>query len=158
MGAVATRRSLTSKQDLFVEQLTMGCNQTEAARRAGYAHPDVDGWRLVQLPHIVAACATRRAALIELEGGNIAYRTLVACCDERYPGSVRVSAASKLAQLAGMIKPDALLADKRDLQEMSPDELENQLAKIDQALAGIAAKAKPIEGQIVTQGDDNAAV
>jgi len=157
MGAVATRR-LTDRQEKFVEYVVSGECQTEAARKAGYSFPDQDGHRLSRLPHIVAAATARRAALIELEGGNIAYRTLVACCDERYPGSVRVSAASKLAQLAGMIKPDALLADKKDLQDMSPDELENQLAKIDQALAGIAAKAKPIEGQIIDQGSDSAAL
>ena len=157
MGAVTTRR-LTEKQDKFVECLTLGDTQTEAARKAGYSHPDQDGYRLTRLPHIIAETSLRRAALIEIEGGNIAYRTLVACCDERYPGSVRVSAASKLAQMAGMVKPDAALVDRRDLQEMSPDELEAQLAKIDQALAGIASKAKPIDGQIIDQQGDNAAL
>jgi hypothetical protein len=100
----------------------------------------------------------QRMTQIEIEGGNLAYKTLKDCCDERYPGSVRVAAASKLAQLAGMVKPDAALVDRRDLQEMSPDELEAQLAKIDQALAGIASKAKPIGGQIVDQTGDNAGV
>lgn len=157
MGAVATRR-LTDRQEKFIEYVVAGECQTEAARKAGYSFPDQDGHRLSRLPHIVAAATARRAALIELEGGNIAYRTLVACCDERYPGSVRVSAASKLAQMAGLVKPDSGIADKRELQDMSPDELENQLAKIDQALAGIAAKAKPIEGQVIIQSSDNAGV
>lgn len=150
--AIATRQ-LTEKQQVYVDNILLpGVTQTEAARRAGYAVPHVDGCRLSQNPLVAATLMKARMKQIEVLGGTKAYHTLMDCMDEKYPGNVRVAAAKTMATMAGMLKEQGL-ADKRDLQEMSPDELEAQLSKIDQALAGIAAKAKPIDGQVI----DNAA-
>jgi hypothetical protein len=152
-------RQLTEKQQAFTTRLLVGgVKPTQAAREAGYAFPEVEAFKLLRHPVIAAELVTQRAKQIEIEGGNLAYQTLKDCCDAKNPGSVRVAAAKTLATMAGMLKPDAALVDRRDLQEMSPDELEAQLAKIDQALAGIASKAKPIDAQIIDQQGDNAAV
>lgn len=149
MNAVSVRQ-LTDMQQAFVfKMLSPGMTQTEAARQAGFKNPSIDGCRLVRIPHVVAALQRERMAQIEVEGGNLAYATLKDCCDPKYPGSVRVSAAKVLASMAGMVKAEAI-ADRKQLQEMTADELEDQLAKIDQALSKRAEAAKPINGTIVT--------
>ena len=156
---MATRaRQLTEKQQAFVENLLLpSVSQTEAARRAGYSAPNVDGCRLAQNPLVAATLMQARMKEIEVLGGTKAYHTLMDCMDEKYPGSVRVSAAKTMATMAGMLKEHGI-ADRKEMQEMSPDELVDQLAKLDAAIAKLGTNAKPASAQIITQGSDNAAV
>ncbi len=48
---------LPPKQRLFVEQYLLDMNATGAAERAGYAHPNTQGPRLLQKPKVAAAIA-----------------------------------------------------------------------------------------------------
>ncbi len=48
---------LPPKQRLFVEQYLLDMNATGAAERAGYAHPNTQGPRLLQKPKVSAAIA-----------------------------------------------------------------------------------------------------
>jgi hypothetical protein len=45
-------RSLTIRQRTFVDGLVNGMKQTEAARAAGYAHPDVAGSLVLKRPRV----------------------------------------------------------------------------------------------------------
>ena len=157
MGAVATRQ-LTEKQQAFTTRLLVGdVKPTQAAREAGYAYPEVEAFKLLRHPVIAAQLVTQRTKLVEIEGGNLAYQTLKECCAPTNPGSVRVSAAKTLATMAGMLKPDAGPADKKDLQEMSEDELKSFLTRIDKTIADLGKDAKPASAQIIDQPADNAA-
>src|SRR3546814_20422471 len=48
-------RQLTDKQAEWVRQFVAGANATDAARLAGYAFPEVDGWRLTRIPAVQEA-------------------------------------------------------------------------------------------------------
>ena len=52
---------LTPKQQVFVEEYLTSWNATDAARRAGYAEPNVQGSRLLTYVSIQAAVKTRMA-------------------------------------------------------------------------------------------------
>lgn len=55
--------ALTRKQRAFVEHYLTGWNATQAARQAGYAHPNVLGPRLLTQPNVAAEIEGRIAAL-----------------------------------------------------------------------------------------------
>ena len=147
-------RQITDKQQAFVASLVNGAgNLTAAAREAGYAFPNVDAFRLVRNPAVVQEIIGQRTRLIEIEGGNLAYATLKECMGRENPGSVRVAAAKAVAAMAGMDRGANIMADRKELQEMTADELQSLLTKIDQAQDGIALGAKQIEGQATIRDD-----
>lgn len=53
------RTALTSKQRLFVESFLETWNATTAAKRAGYAHPNKQGWQTLNRPLVAEAIAER---------------------------------------------------------------------------------------------------
>jgi phage terminase small subunit len=56
---MAAKRRLSTKQRVFVEEYLICWNATEAARRAGYKHPNVQGPRLLVNVSIQAAIQAR---------------------------------------------------------------------------------------------------
>ena len=43
---------ITAKQDKFIREYIISLNQTDAARKAGYKHPDVAGTKLMKIDNI----------------------------------------------------------------------------------------------------------
>src|SRR3954471_15557432 len=61
---------LTERQAAFVREMARhGCNQTEAARRAGYEHPGTRGHELMRNPRILEAI--RAEAVRSLARGGV---------------------------------------------------------------------------------------
>lgn len=130
---------LTDQQSQFVEQLVSnGCTQTEAARRAGYADPGMEAWRLMRKPHVLAAVREHRERLISGSLSNIAAETLREVMENKaYPASSRVAAARAVWEAAGHFAgagkdqgPD------RPLNEMTEEQLRAIIAKADAITSG----------------------
>src|SRR3546814_6018047 len=69
-------RQLTDKQAEWVRQFVAGANATDAARLAGYAFPEVDGWRLTRIPAVQAAVVQERERVLKVEIGTLVLRRL----------------------------------------------------------------------------------
>src|SRR3546814_5531288 len=69
-------RQLTDKQAEWVRQFVAGANATDAARLAGYAFPEVDGWRLTRIPAVQAAVVQERERVLKVEIGTLGLRRL----------------------------------------------------------------------------------
>jgi len=67
----AAKRELPPKRQLFVEAyIASGCNATEAARRAGYAAPAEEGYRLLRIAQVAEAIRERVEAAKECMGAD----------------------------------------------------------------------------------------
>lgn len=56
VGVITGTKGFTDRQKMFVRCYKRnGCDETAAAKSAGYSDPDKSGWELMQLPHIIAA-------------------------------------------------------------------------------------------------------
>ena len=127
---------LTGPQSKFADELvSAGCTPTEAARRAGYADPSQEAWRLLRKPHVIAAVREMRERLISGSLANIAAETLrEVMTNQAYPASARVSAARVVFEAAGhfqRVDRDA----EMPLNEMSEAELTAFIARQDQIIA-----------------------
>src|SRR3546814_12776466 len=67
-------RQLTDKQAEWVRQFVAGANATDAARLAGYAFPEVDGWRLTRITAVQAAVVQERESVLTVEIGTLGLR------------------------------------------------------------------------------------
>ena len=94
----------TENQDRFVTELVAsGCNPTEAARRAGYAHPAQESYKLIRLPHIQEAIRNEQTRSINGDLVNKSLRTLHAVMDDGLaPASAKVAAARAGLEAAGV--------------------------------------------------------
>lgn len=150
--AFAPGIELTAMQRSFVVALTRnGTNPTQAARDAGYAHPDVAAYELSRLPHVQAAIAHERQRYVSGELANVATGTLRAIMEDKAaPAAARVSAARTVLEMAGEIgkgKKDA--EDDRPLSEMSAEELGRLIDKWTEERAQLARPLAPGEVEIV---------
>jgi hypothetical protein len=66
MPNVVTIDGLTEQERAFVEAFGLGLNMTQAATRAGYAHPHTRANELMKKPAIQAAIAEQRVRFEEL--------------------------------------------------------------------------------------------
>lgn len=130
---------LTDQQTSFVEQLVSnGCTQTEAARRAGYADPGMEAWRLMRKPHVIAAVREHRERLISGSLANVAAETFREVMENKaYPAAARVAAARAVWEAAGHFSgADKNKGQDRPLNEMTEDELRAFIAKADAVANG----------------------
>jgi hypothetical protein len=127
---------LTEQQAHFVHHfVSMGCTATEAARAAGYGSPGQEAYRLMRKTHVIEAIRREQNRLINTDGVRIAYRTLLEVMqDKGAAASARVSASRTVWEAARLFAKDADRRDDKPLQEMSADELANQIKRFDQAL------------------------
>jgi phage terminase small subunit len=133
---------LTERQALFVEHFITSGSISAASKAAGYASETV-GYRAIESAKVQRAIADYRNRVLNTEGATLAYQTLLDCMKPGNPGAVRVSAAKVVWQATGMLERGADRADK-SLQDMTPDELADQIRKFDQALSQVADGARPI--------------
>ena len=135
---------MTNRQSEFVHHLVMtGCTPTEAARAVGYAEPKQEAYRLTRLTPVQDAVRQERERLITSDLANVALRTLKEIMvDKTVAASARVSAARTACEVAGMFDKDGRSSGAhKPLQEMSADELADQIKRFDQALVQMAGNA-----------------
>jgi hypothetical protein len=142
MGLEVRIEGLTEQQESFVRNFIQTGNASASALAAGYSHA-VSGYAALQSPKVQRAIADYRERILNSEGATIAYQTLLDCMKPNNPGAVRVSAAKVVWQAVGMLDKNEARGAK-SLQEMSPDELAEQIKRFDEALNQVAGAAKPV--------------
>lgn len=118
---------LTDIQSAFISHLVLdGCNPTEAARRAGYSHPNVRAYELLRKPHITQAIRREQAKVLDGDLANVALRTLRDVMDNaNSPASARVAASRAVLEACGHFRrPEGQDLDEKDILSMSAQELE----------------------------------
>ncbi|MBY0392672.1 MAG: terminase small subunit [Novosphingobium sp.] len=142
MGLAIRNDGLTEQQEAFVRAFVEKGDVSAAALVAGYSHASM-GFQALKSPRVQSAIRDYRDRILNSEGATVAYLTLLDCMKPDKPGAVRVSAAKIVWQAVGMLDKNEARGEK-SLQEMSPDELAEQIKKFDQALAQVADGAKPV--------------
>jgi hypothetical protein len=129
-----------SPQELkMIAASAAGLPPQEAARRAGYARPDVSAYQAIARPEILAAIKREQAAKLIQEGLPIAIATLIELAsDGKQPGSVRIQ-ASKVIVDRGLGSDDP--AARKDPSEMTREELDRAIEALKRKAADAA---KPV--------------
>ena len=125
----------------FVQFLVEGHNPPAAAEKAGF----VSGSHtyLMRRPDIRAAIAEQVDSVIRTEAVGLATSTLIELMKPGNPANVRLGAAQLTFKAAGMLDRHADNG-ARPLSEMTADELEDAIRKMDERMAEIAQEAKPV--------------
>ncbi len=122
-------QNLTENQAEFISNLVReGCNPTEAARRAGYAHPKQRAHELLRKPHVAEAIRQEQSRLIGSDLANVALRTLKSIMEtDDSPPSARVAASRAVLEAGGYFKKDGNSSNSfgKPIDDMSPDELDD---------------------------------
>lgn len=127
-GKIVTQDAST-KQLKFVEMMSIGMTQSEAARQAGYAEPVREGYRLMCLPHISSAIKLQRDKQLQGDIGSLALKRIkILLSDDETPQQVAFQAAKWVLEQNGhgfvnRSKDNILLSDK-NLNEMTLAELD----------------------------------
>ena len=139
---------LTTKQKRFVtEYVANASNAAEAARRAGYSskRPDQEGYRLLRLPHVVAAI---KEAAERMLNANviIGAQTIVDLAKNAESESVRLQAGQSLLDRGGL--PFIRQSENRIVVEdrRTDDEL---LASAKAIAKELGLDAKLVDGHVV---------
>lgn len=114
---------LTQRQTEFVKGLTSGLNQTEAARQAGYSHPDVQAVRLARHPAVRAAVAENVTWILQSGAETAAQFMVGALADKSLPEETRHKCAVWVLEAAGSGPASKPLEDWEDLLNKSASEL-----------------------------------
>ncbi len=123
---IIAKSTMTDKQQEFIHLLVNDrVSKTEAARRAGYAHPKQDAYRLLQIPHIIASLQRARQSVYNGELASLAVQTLKdVMTDPDAPSGAKVSAVRTSLELAGdLVKASDKVIAGKSLSEMTADEL-----------------------------------
>jgi hypothetical protein len=123
----------TSQQSSFISALVLeGCNPTEAARRAGYAHPKQRAHELLQKQHILAEIKREQSRALTGNLSNIALGTLQNVMEnQKNPASARVAAARAVLEAAGHFKAPERTTDINAPHLMTRTQLEAIITKIE---------------------------
>jgi phage terminase small subunit len=139
--ALSLVAALTPMQQVFVREVVANaCNQTEAAKRAGFGTPRQAAYVLSRTPHVQAAIRQERARMFDADLANVAAATLRSVMtDSEAPAAARVSAARTVLEVTRELgrRQDDQDADKQ-LHEMTPDELAGLIDKLDSERVKVA--------------------
>lgn len=127
---------LTSREQVFVQEMIATNDPMRAAREAGYAAPRVEAHRLLKRPDIVALVQAEVTAILRTSGASIGVKTLMDIAgDAKYPAGARVMAGRELVKLSGIgiDLPD----DEKSPDQMSRAELEAAARSIRSKLADL---------------------
>jgi hypothetical protein len=156
MNALTTmprERALTEQQQRFVAELVAsGCTGTEAARKAGFAAPGQEAYRLMRKGHVLAAIREEQTRLIGGSLTSIALKTLSdIMTDTGAPASARVSACRVVVEMGGLLDTGAGDAGKDvPLHEMTEAQLMRFMERA-QAVVDAGGDAPVIEAVAVVQ-------
>lgn len=148
-------QSLTEKQELFINEVLQGVRPSAAARLAGYAHSNVAACTLMDNPRIKEALRKRRQAALDGDIATLALQTVreiiggVEEIDEDTgeirrvqiaPASVRWPASKWVLEQTGHSSGVDDSTARKDLTEMSADELAEVVNGGMQALGELATQ------------------
>lgn len=143
------KHEFTDQQRRFVTEMASGDgNMTRAATLAGYSFPDREGWKLMQNPVVVEAVKKAREKLIHGECASLALTTMKSLMLPGNPAGTRFNAAKYFLDAAGHGAKEQD-GEQKSLDEMSPDELAEQIKKLDEALVKIGDQAKPVSTMVI---------
>ena len=142
---------LTEMQREFVTRVVSnGGNQAQAAREAGYSADRTDGWKLMQLPHVLAAVQAERERAIQA-GANLAWQTMQSLMQPGVREQVRFQAARWVLEAAGhglaaRAIDAGLVHYEKPLTEMTLGELDALIVESSAKLAALKiVPALPVE-------------
>ena len=138
---------MTPKEREFVKHMVRTNDPVYAATKAGYSDPERSGYRNASNPALQEATKQQVERWLNTTGAALGVYVLTELAiSTAQPGSVRVRAASKLVDLAGVGVSEADAG--KELHEMTGDELANHLAKLEKQRQAIehamSDHAKPI--------------
>jgi hypothetical protein len=148
-GRVIGRSHLTAKQSRFVTELKKGRTQTEAARLAGYAHPDVVGAQLLRHGTVADLIRNGRRRIIN-QSASAAVALLAGTVTGKYtPSRVQYDAARFMIDLDRQMdaEENGKDSDSKDLRGLSLPQLLDMAAKVKAPIApiGTPETSQPIE-------------
>jgi len=147
MNTALEARKLTDLQQRFVDRILEGNPVLRAAELAGVGSPHAHAYRLAALPEVQRAIAEGLSRRLITEGAPLAYSVLVKFArDETVSPRVRADSAKTLLDRAGFVPPKAsepVDASRKDLTEMTPDELRAVIAAAEARLAQEAKDVTP---------------
>ena len=102
--------------------------------------PKQEAYRLTRLPHVQSAIRSERERLISAHGANVALSTLMEIMkDQAAPASARVGASRTMLEVAGLFdKAGRDVTSGKSMSEMTVDELQATVAKLDSQMGGLA--------------------
>jgi hypothetical protein len=150
--------SLTSQQNAFVaEMVANGGKPTESARRAGYAFPSQDAYKLMRNPAVLSAIRHEQQRAIT-SGASVAWGTMMdLMTGADVPAPVRFSAAKWTLEASGHgLAAQALAAkgtdpDSKPMSEMTVAELEEHVKRMGAAVETM----KQAEGKVLEVSNED---
>lgn len=134
----------TRKEQTFVRAMALTGDKGMSALVAGYAAPETNGHHVANRPGVQAAIAAEQTRLLFETALPLAVQTLVSImADSRAPAGARVQAV-KVALDRTLGSQEG--AQAKQPHEMSPDELAQAIANLEQMAM---AKAKPVEAEVL---------
>ena len=149
-GAIIGSKGTTVKQAAFaLEYVANAGDQTAAAHVAGYAEPRVEAYKLMALPHVVAAIyAAQDMALMRL--GNKSITVLGAILNDKTAETKDKIAATKavFARIDARLKQQREAeADDNPLGDMDLSELRGYVRHREEELRNVGAKVATLESK-----------
>jgi phage terminase small subunit len=142
-------------QEAIVRHLVETGDASTAAQMAGFSKPTADAWRLLRIPHVLAAVddAMKTALAQDAPAARHLLRQYVT--DPKMNPKIRLDAAKTLLDRSGHIAPkarDERAEREKSLHEMSADELRAMVDRLETEVANrampvLGASAAPIESE-----------
>lgn len=142
MNQVLTREEREAREEAFISLVCDGKPVQDAAEEAGYSR--AYGSTLAKRPKIQQEIYRRIATFFTSEAAPRAAKFLFdVVTDDKAPAKVRLDAAKDILNRAGFMphSKDEKASDRKELNEMTPDELR---AKIGQIEGELADRATPV--------------
>jgi phage terminase small subunit len=150
------QRNLTEKQAAFVRAIGGGHSPYDAARIAGYSDPESDGIKALHSPTVIAAVHREVQRRLQADAAVNLKILHQLRNDSATPPRVRADIGLQLMKMAGHVVPTTA-PDKQDkpLADMTREEMlayiDRNQAEIDRAESELAARAKDVSAQVMTQ-------
>lgn len=138
---------ITPIERTFVKNMARYEDPTIAARESGYQSPQSSGWKLMHNEIIAGAVRVEARKFLDEKAGPAAVYVITGIMlDEKQPGGTRIKAGEILGKWSGIAGDED--GPKKELHEMSGDELRAEIARLDKqrdAMArAVADQAKPV--------------
>jgi len=136
---------LTDKQQQFAQRVAEGANRTDAAKLAGYNHPEVEGCRLMSHPAVKQLIHQHRETIFQSEIATLSTNKLrELLTNPDVPHHVQFQAAKLGLAIAGHVEKTQRnmglpVADK-PMSEMSESELSEYIKRSENAIQVIEAE------------------
>lgn len=141
MGLEPVTADLTDMQATFVKTYMDTGDISKASLEAGYSSATT-GYAVLKSAKVQRAIREAQVRILESEAGTMAIRTVMDLMKPTFPPNVRLGAAGLAGKWAGFAdRPEA--GQQKAMTDMSKDELEAFIAKLDGVISDRAESAVP---------------